>query len=199
MKTLAAALLLGLASTVAVAQDAKPTAAPAAAAPAAPVADPAMSALRPVWDRLKDLNLRAAGKMPEESYSFKAAAEVKSFGQIVAHLADAQFLMAGRILGETPPAADIEKTKTTKADIVAALAQSNAYLDKAFAMGDADAAKTAKLFGRDVPRFTVFATAIGHGYEHYGNLVTYMRMKGIVPPSSEPRPAAPAPAPAEKK
>ena len=65
-------------------------------------------------------------------------------------------------------------------------------------MSDADAAKTVKLFGSDAPKFSVLALVIGHGFEHYGNMVTYMRMKGLVPPSSEPRPGAPAP-PAEKK
>ncbi len=194
MKKIALALLLCLPSAAVLAQETKPaTAAPAAPgveATAAPLADPAMSGLRPVWDRVKDILVRAAEKMPEEHYTFRPAPEVKTFAQMAAHVADAQYMMGGLILEEKPPAADIEKSKTSKADIVAALKDSTAYLDRAFAMGDAEAAKTLKLFGRDSSRFSVFALAIGHGFEHYGNLVTYMRMKGIVPPSSEPRPAA---------
>ena len=202
MKKTATALLLAFASTGALAQDAKPGAAPAP--PAAPAtaavatADPAMAGLRPIWGRVKDILVRAAEKMPEESYTFKPAPEVRSFGQLAAHVADTNYYIGGIVLGEKPPAGEVEKTKTSKADIVAALKDSVAYVDRAFAMGDADAAMMVKLFGRDASKFSVFALAIGHGFEHYGNMVTYMRMKGLVPPSSEPRPAAPAP-PSEKK
>jgi uncharacterized damage-inducible protein DinB len=201
MKKTAVALLLCVASTGALAQEGKP-AAPAAPsevpAASAPVADPAMSGLRPIWGRVKDILVRAAEKMPEENYAFKPTPEVRSFGQVAAHVADTNYFIGGMILGEKPPAGEVEKTKTSKADIVAALKDSVAYVDRAFAMNDADAAKTVKLFGKDAPKFSVFALAIGHGFEHYGNMVTYMRIKGLVPPSSEPRPAAPAP-PAEKK
>jgi uncharacterized damage-inducible protein DinB len=195
MKKTALALLLCVAATGALAHDPpaaspvpgpEPAATEVAPATAAPLADPAMAGLRPVWGRVKDILVRAAEKMPEEHYAFKPAPEVKTFGQMAAHVADAQYMMGGLILGEKPPAGEIEKTKTSKADIVAALKDSVAWLDKAFALGDADAAKTVKLFGTDAPKFSVYALAIGHGFEHYGNMVTYMRMKGLVPPSSEP-------------
>ena len=197
MKRTALAILLGFAATGALAQEGKPaspSAAPAAAALSVPVADPAMTGLRIAWNRVKDITVRAAEKMPEENYGFQATPEVKTFAQLTAHVADTNYLIGGMILGETPPAADIEKTKTSKAEIVAALKDSVAYLDKGFTLSDADAAKLVKLFGKDAPKFSVVALAIGHGFEHYGNMVTYMRMKGLVPPSSEPRPAAPAPA-----
>lgn len=197
MRKTAIVLVLALASTSLFAQESKP----AAAAPAvsAPIVDPAMTGLRPIWGRVKDILVRAAEKMPEESYAFKPTPEVRSFGQLVAHVADSQYFFGSMLLGEKPPAGDVEKTKTSKADLVAALKDSSAYVDKAFALSDADAAKPIKLFGRDTTKFSVLALAIGHGFEHYGNIVTYMRMKGLVPPSSEPRPGAPAPPPAEKK
>ncbi|MFN7988317.1 MAG: DinB family protein [Thermoanaerobaculia bacterium] len=192
MRKTALALLLCAAATGALAQEPKPAApaaAPAAAAPAAPVADPAMSGLRPVWSRVKDILVRAAEKMPEENYAFQPTPEVRSFGQLAAHVADSNYFFGSVVLGEKPPVTDVEKTKTSKADIVAALKGSVEYLDRAFAMSDADAAKTVKFFGKDSPKFSVFGLVIGHGFEHYGNMVTYMRMKGLVPPSSEPRPA----------
>jgi uncharacterized damage-inducible protein DinB len=197
MSKTAIALLLALASTGAFAQE--NPAATAAPAVSAPIVDPAMAGLRPIWGRVKDILVRAAEKMPEENYAFKPTPEVKSFGQLVAHVADSQFFFGSMILGEKPPVTDVEKTKTSKADLVAALKESVAYVDKAFAMSDGDASKPVKLFGRDTTKFSVFALAIGHGFEHYGNLVTYMRITGLVPPSSEPRPGAPAPPPAEKK
>ena len=87
----------------------------------------------------------------------------------------------------------------TKAELVAALKDSFAYMDRAFALGDAAVAAPVKLFGMDTNKFAVVGLAIGHTWEHYGNMVTYMRIKGIVPPSSEPRPASPAPAPTGEK
>jgi uncharacterized damage-inducible protein DinB len=155
----------------------------------AKAADPAVAGLRPVYSRVKDIVVRAAEKMPEEHYGFKPTPEVKTFGQFVGHLADAQYLFCGMAMGEKPPAADFEKTKTAKADLVTALKESAAYCDKAFAQGDADLAKPANVFGRESNRFMALGLAIGHGFEHYGNMVTYMRMKGLVPPSSEPPPA----------
>jgi len=202
VKRTALAILLGFAATGALAQEGKPaspSAAPAAAALSVPVADPAMTGLRIAWNRVKDITVRAAEKMPEENYGFQATPEVKTFAQLVGHLADAQYMMAGLVLGEKPPAGDIEKTKKTKAELVAALKDSVTYMDKAFALGDAEVGKPVKFFGMDATKFTIVGIAIGHGFEHYGNMVTYMRIKGLVPPSSEPRPAAQAPAPAEKK
>jgi len=198
MKKSALALLLCAAATPLLAQETKPAAAPVApaAAPAASAADPALTGLKVAWNRVKDITVRAAEKMPEENYGFQPTPEVKTFGQFVGHVADAQNMMAGLILGETPPAVEAEKTKRTKVELVAALKESVAYMDRAFAVGDAAAADAVKLFGTDTNKFAVIGLAIGHGWEHYGNLVTYMRMKGIVPPSSEPRPAPPAP---EKK
>ena len=200
MKKTVLALLLCAAAAPVLAQEAKPAAppaAPAAAAPAAPVADPAMTGLRIAWNRVKDITVRAAEKMPEENYGFQPTPEVKTFAQLVGHLADAQYMMAGMLLGEKPPAIEAEKTKKTKAELVAVLKDSVAYMDKAFALGDAEVGKPVKFFGMDATKFTIVGIAIGQGFEHYGNMVTYMRIKGLVPPSSEPRPAAPAPA--EKK
>lgn len=197
MKKTLLALLLCAAAVPAFAQEAKP----AAPAPAPAASDPAMTGLKIAWNRVKDITVRAAEKMPEENYGFQPTPEVKTFGQFVGHVADSQIMMAGMILGEKLPAVDAEKTKKTKAELVAALKDSVAAMDKAFAVGDAAAAAPVKLFGMDTNKFAVVGLAIGHSWEHYGNMVTYMRMKGVVPPSSEPRPAAPAPAaaPAEKK
>ena len=147
--------------------------------------------------RVKDVLRKAAEKMPEENYSFKPVDTVRSYGQIVGHLADAQYAFCSSALGEKNPALDIEHTKTSKADLVAALNTAFAYCDKAYdGMTDATAVQTIKLFGNDSPRLSALTVNNMHDLEHYGNLVTYLRMKNIVPPSSE-QPAAPAP-PAKK-
>ena len=132
----------------------------------------------------------AAEKMPEGNYSFKPTDEVRSFGQIIGHVADAQYMFCSMVLGEKNPSSDIENTKTSKADLVAALKAAFTYCDKAYdGMTDADASQKVKMFGSDMPKPAVLTTNNMHDMEHYGNLVTYMRLKNIVPPSSAPPPA----------
>jgi len=168
------------------------TGAPGGAAPA-PAPNTSLTGLKFAWNRVMDIAVRAAEKMPEENYSFKPSPDVRSFGQLVGHAADANFMFAAMAAGEKPTPRDVEKTKTSKADLVAALKESFATADKAFTMPETQLATPMKLFGADTNRWAAVGLLIGHDWEHYGNLVTYMRIKGIVPPSSEPRPEAPAP------
>jgi uncharacterized damage-inducible protein DinB len=128
----------------------------------------------------------AAEKMPEENYSFKPTPEVRSFGQLVGHVADAQYGLCSTAIGEPNPMKGIEKTKTSKADLVAALKEAVAYCNKAFTgMTDAKGSEMVKMMNYDVARLTVFSVNTAHTDEHYGNMVTYLRLKSIVPPSSE--------------
>lgn len=134
----------------------------------------------------KDILLRSADKMPEENYSFKPADSVRSYGQIVGHLADAQYLFCSAALGEKNPGLKIEQTKNSKADLMAALKTAFAYCDKVYdGMTDAAGSQIVKLFGNDSPKLGVLNFNSIHNMEHYGNLVTYMRIKNIVPPTSE--------------
>ena len=128
----------------------------------------------------------AAEKMPEENYSFKPTPDVRSFGQLVGHVADAQYYMCATAMGEQPVMKNIEKTKTSKADLVAALKDAVAYCDKAYSgMTDAQGAQMTKLMNFTMAKMTVLSVNTAHADEHYGNMVTYLRLKGIVPPSSE--------------
>ena len=136
--------------------------------------------------RVREYVLKSAEKMPEESYSFKPVETVRTYGQILGHVADAQYLFCSIALGEKNPAPDIEHTKTSKADLIAALNAAFAYCDKAYdGMSDASAVQTIKLFGGDAPRLSALTVNNMHNLEHYGNLSTYMRLKNIVPPSTE--------------
>jgi uncharacterized damage-inducible protein DinB len=154
----------------------------------APAPDNPLSAWNKVaYGRVKDILLRSAEKVPEENYNFKPTDVVRSFGQIVGHVADAQYLFCSIELGEKNPAPKIEESKTSKADLIAALKDSFAYCDKAYdGMTDASATQMVKLFGNDAPKLAVLTVNNMHNMEHYGNLVTYMRLKNIVPPTSEP-------------
>ena len=159
-------------------------------APVAAVAPPAnvLSAHnRLMYRGLKTILLRSAEKMPEENYSFRPTEAVRTFGQIVGHIADSQYAFCSPVLGEKRASPGIEKTKTSKADLIAALKDSIAYCDKAYeGMTDASAVEMVKHMGRDTPKLGTLITNNVHSVEHYGNMVTYLRMKNIVPPTSEP-------------
>ena len=87
-----------------------------------------------------------------------------------------------------PSVTGIEKSTTTKAALQKALADSFAFCEQAIAsMDDKKGAELTKSNLGMQPRLMVFAFNNSHVNEHYGNLVTYMRLKGIVPPSSEPK------------
>jgi uncharacterized damage-inducible protein DinB len=164
------------------------------AAPAQPNPNPLSTWNKYAYSRVKDILLRSAEKMPEENYSFKPTESVRSYGQIIGHVADAQYLFCSIALGEQNPTPKIEQTKTSKADLIAALNTAFAYCDKAYdGMTDASAVQIIKLFGNDAPRLSALTVNNMHDLEHYGNLVTYMRLKNIVPPSSEQPPPAQAP------
>lgn len=138
---------------------------------------------------MKNTLLRSAEKMPEEHYSFRPTDAVRTYGQIIGHIADGQYTFCSVVLGEKNPALilQVEKTKTSKADLIAALKESFSYCDKAYdGMTDAAATQTVKYSGFDVPKLFVLIGNKQHNSLHYGNLVTYMRLKNIVPPTSEP-------------
>lgn len=163
----------------------------AAASPQAQSANPLSAGAKSTYDIIKGYVTKAAAKMPEADYGFKPTEDVRSFGQLVAHIADANFGFCAAVLGEQPTAGGfggvIEKSKTSKADLEKALADSFAYCDKAHAaMTDAGATAMTKLpFAPAMPKLTVLEFTTHHDFEHYGNMVTYLRMKKIVPPSSE--------------
>ena len=159
----------------------------AAQAPkSAATANPLSSDARAQWAFVKAIVLRAAEKMPEENYAFKPVPEVRSFGQLIGHITIAQQRLCAMVKGVTGPATAAEKT--AKADLLAALKDSNATCEAAFeSLTDANATDVLQIWGESRTRVTALFMLGFHGYEHYGNVVTYMRLKGLVPPTSEPR------------
>jgi uncharacterized damage-inducible protein DinB len=129
---------------------------------------------------------KAADKMADADYSFKASPDIRTFGALIAHIADTQMRMCAQVKGEqkTVDAA----SKTAKADLVAALKASFDECDAAWdSITDANAGE---MLGGRAPRSKlgtlIYATT--HDNEEYGYLAVYMRLKGVVPPSSEARP-----------
>lgn len=137
------------------------------------------------YELVKNNIIKAADKMPAEQYAFKPTPEVRTFGGVVAHIADAQYLFCAQIKGEEKKS-DVEHGPQTKAAIVEALKAAFAYCDGAY-VGMTDVAIVQKAKGGRRTNITLLSFNTAHNNEHYGNLVTYMRLKGIVPPSSEAR------------
>ena len=146
------------------------------------------------YNSLKGFIKRSLEKMPVEHFTFQPTPEVRSFGQVVAHIVDANYLLCSPALEEPNPNGSVitktEEAKLSREAMRKALDESFAYCDRAYArMTEANANDTVPFMGNQTrTRVGVLWFHIAHGYEHYGNLVTYMRLKGIVPPSSEPAP-----------
>ena len=153
--------------------------------------NPLVSSSKLLYDAGGMLLLLSAEKVPEEYYSFRPTEAVRTFGQIIGHVADAQYANCSAVLGEKDPNPKIETTKTSKADLIAALKVSLAYCGRAYnSMTDASATQMVKFSSPlgpvPMPKLSVMTINMGHNQLHYGNLVTYMRLKNIVPPSSDP-------------
>jgi uncharacterized damage-inducible protein DinB len=147
---------------------------------------------------IQALVLRTAEKVGEDLYSFKPTPEVRSLGGVLGHVADGNNLLC-RIASGDPvdvekimkdlSAVQVHEKKTAKADIIAALNESRAFCESVFAkVTDANAQESVSFFTGKTPKLMILTLVTSHSWEHYGNLVTYMRLKGIVPPSSEQRP-----------
>jgi hypothetical protein len=142
------------------------------------------------YRRVRDYVVRAAEKMPAADYAFKPSPDVRTFAQQVAHIADDQYNLCGPAKGESRKAAytAIEDSLSTKAELVPALREAFAYCDTAYDnLTDASGVQPAP--GSNRNRFSMLNWNLWHTWEHYGNIVVYLRIKGIVPPSSERGPA----------
>jgi uncharacterized damage-inducible protein DinB len=174
---------------------------PAAAQTAPPTpANPLSTWLRNAYTSNRSNIVKSADKMPEENYGMRPGPqeEVRTFGQQVGHVARFNYLWCSQAKGEKNPAAgmDLEKL-ATKAELMKALNDAFAYCDTAYAaLTDASGLETIDITqesGKQTRnlRMALLILNYGHNNEIYGNLVTYLRIKSIVPSSSEPRPAAP--------
>jgi len=126
-------------------------------------------------------------KMPEEHFAFKPVPEMRSFGESVAHVADAQARNCNLASGAGSKTLDADK-KRTKAELQTALKESFAICDGVFAgLTDAQANEMVKMgqSGFQLSRLSLLVSMISHSNEQHGYMAVYLRLKGIVPPSTE--------------
>ena len=155
-----------------------------AAACALQAQNPMIASQKGAYDRLKTNLVKAAEKMPEDAYNFKPTPEMQSFGERVAHIAGQTGTCSG-LTGERKP--NPAQGKTSKADLVAALKASFDACDAAWnAMNDTTAMEmVAGRGGNQTPKLAVLIGNNMHIQELYGYISPYMRLKGVVPPSSD--------------
>jgi uncharacterized damage-inducible protein DinB len=147
-------------------------------------ANAGVASAKSVWMVPHNFVAQALEQTPESLFTFKPTPEVRSLGALFAHVADGEHLFCSLALGEPMMDSAVEKAKKTKAELIQALKDAAAHCEKAYGQTDAAGQIPASFFGQSVNRMFLLNMNGAHDYEHYGNIVTYLRLKGIVPPSS---------------
>lgn len=152
----------------------------------APQSNPLSAELRSDYRNVRDYVLRSAEKMPDSAYAFKPTPQVRSFAQLIAHIADDQYNLCAPAKGEKRNAAHtaIESSLSTKAELLPALKAAFAYCDAAYD-NVTDAAGSASSGYQGRTKFGMLNWNLWHTWEHQGNIVTYLRLNGLVPSLTE--------------
>ena len=148
-------------------------------------------------DRIREDVVRSAESMPAEHFDFRPTPDVRTFGQLVGHVATTLYVMCAAAGAENNPhPALVEQTVSGKADLVDALRAAYDYCEKATAsLNDVNGLNKVTA-SREGTRLSFLVAAIEHSSLHYGSMVTYMRLNGLVPASSDRRDVVP-PAPVQ--
>ena len=145
--------------------------------------NPLSGEIKQAYQTVKNNIIKSAEEMPEENYSFKPTPEIRSFAQVLGHVAESQMRTCSAFTG-AQKSVDAA-SKTSKADVVAALHDAFAQCDKAYdTVTDADAANMIKTPRGQRTRLGALVGNVMHDTEQYGILAVYLRLKGLVPPSS---------------
>ena len=145
--------------------------------------------LRAEWEAERKEFGDIAAAMPADKFNYRATPEVRTFGEIVVHVVDDNTAFIEAVAGAQPGAEDRFKNLKTRPEILKALTDYFDYGTKVLADLTDQKAMESIPYGRrgNLPRWRLVMQAIGHTKEHYGNLVTYIRLNGLVPPASQPQ------------
>ena len=155
---------------------------------AKPDADAMIQSSHTLFTNISQYVMRSADKIPENLYSYRPTPEVRTIGQLFGHISDASNHICAAAIGGKASANSVEKTAKTKAELIAALKREFAGCEAIYSkLTPSSALQTVEFEGMKLTRVYEMEYEEIHTSEHYGNLVTYMRMNKIVPPSSEPQ------------
>jgi hypothetical protein len=158
-----------------------------AQAPAAPQKISIAQGLQRGYANIKANLTEAADKMADADYAWRPSPDIRPYGGQFGHVANSQFASCAAAKGEPNPnqGNDYEK-KTTKAEIVKALADSFAYCDPVFSsLTDQSASEFVKQGNNEIARGALLSNVVAHDNEEYGVITVYIRTKNMVPPSTE--------------
>jgi uncharacterized damage-inducible protein DinB len=147
------------------------------------------SSVKNMHDTIRRNLFEAAETMPPTDYAFKPTPDVRSFGEVIGHVINANFLFCAQAKGDASPSTANHERTTDKAALVKALGDALRYCDEVYAATtDANAGQLVKLTGPGAggqsTRGLVLMFNTTHNNEHYGNIVLYLRLKGLLPPST---------------
>jgi uncharacterized damage-inducible protein DinB len=146
--------------------------------PAAP--NPLTKTISIFRSNMQDKIIKSAAAMPESKYSYRPTKDVRSFAEILTHVADISYYLCSNAKGEAPPAT--ATGKGSKTEIMAYLKGSFAYCDGAYSeFTDAHLNAPADFWGHKTNKMFILTQVANHDALHYGNLVTYLRLNGLVP------------------
>jgi uncharacterized damage-inducible protein DinB len=163
---------------------------PEPSAPAAAVTSttaPLIANSQQVYRGAMTIVRRSAELMPEEKYGFKPVETVRTFGEIVGHIVESQYLFCAAVRGEQNPTGTGSTNAMSKTDLIVALDLAREYCEVSYAgLTDDSAVDSVPIFRDGMPALGVMNVNLTHTMMHYGNLATYLRIQGLVPPSSNP-------------
>ena len=157
-------------------------------APAPPPSTAIRDSIRGPYNTVKDDITKSLPLVPDNRLDFRPTPAVRSLGQLFGHVADANYLFCGVVAGSRPEGTGKAEELKTKAELAKALADSFAFCDQAFdSLNDQTGGAAVTIdFINNMPstKLGVLAFNSAHDWEHYGNIVTYLRLNKIVPPST---------------
>ena len=149
--------------------------------------EPVTASLKGLHDITQTHLMKTAEMLDDDLFGYQPTVSVRTAGQILAHVANAQFAFCSAAAGQASPnTTNYEESATTPEAVIEALRAGFAYCDEVYAgMTDEDGAQMRNFFGQEMAASAILAFNAAHNYEHYGNLVTYLRINGLTPPSSQ--------------
>ena len=159
---------------------------PAAGQAPAGEADGVITAARNASGYVERMHTMAAAQMSDDDFAFKPTPDVRSFGELIGHVADSNFQFCAVAKGEAPPVRGIEKTVMKRSELQKVLAESFAYCSGVYAELNPENARIHRQFmGKTMEALPILIYRTHHLTLHYGNVITYMRLRGRIPPSTQ--------------
>ncbi|MGA8273260.1 MAG: DinB family protein [Candidatus Sulfotelmatobacter sp.] len=149
--------------------------------------NPVSTALRDILPGRQKNTVAAVEAMPADKFSYKPSADQRTFGQLIVHMAETNYLLCSKAAAVPAPKVEDLKETDSKDKLVAALKASFDFCSDALAkMDDSKLAETTEVFGgKQFTRAWVGLILSGAWADHYGDAAMYLRLNGVLPPTAK--------------